>query len=220
MLVVEELVKKYGDIEAVRGVSFTVETGEVYALLGPNGAGKSTILGIVTGVISPTSGRVLVDGLPPYRREARTRIGYAPQGHGLDPSLTGLENIAFYARLRGLSPREAVKQLTGLAEEWGLYQHLHRPVGKYSGGMARKLAVLVALIGDPRLLVLDEPTSGLDPGSRRKIWELVERLRGEGKAVLLATHYMEEAERLADRVGIIDRGVLVAEGAPDELKKK
>ncbi len=217
---VEELVKKYGDIEAVRGVSFTVETGEVYALLGPNGAGKSTILGIVTGVISPTSGRVLVDGLPPYRREARTRIGYAPQEHGLDPSLTGLENIAFYARLRGLSPREAVKQLTGLAEEWGLYRHLNRPVGKYSGGMARKLAVLVALIGDPRLLVLDEPTSGLDPGSRRKIWELVERLRGEGKAVLLATHYMEEAERLADRVGIIDRGVLVAEGAPDELKKK
>jgi ABC-2 type transport system ATP-binding protein len=216
VLACKDLRKAYGDLVAVDGVGFTVDAGETYGLLGPNGAGKTTTISMIVGILARDAGEVLIDG-EPLRVRTKDRIGYVPQELALYPDLTGRENLRFFARLYGLSRADArrrsdeVLQLVGLADRAG------DQVKEYSGGMKRRLNIAAGLLHRPRLLILDEPTAGVDPQSRNAILESVERLAGEGIAVLYTTHYMEEAERLCDRVGIIDQGTIQAEGTRREL---
>jgi ABC-2 type transport system ATP-binding protein len=198
-----------------------IERPMIYGLLGPNGAGKSTLLSIIVGVLEPDSGTVLVKGAEPLSPETRKGIGYCPQENGLIEHLSGYDNALFYGRLYGLESGAIIEEATRLGERLGLSKTvLRRKVSTHSGGMKRKLAIIISLLHDPELLVLDEPTTGLDPETRREVWSLLEELRREGKAVVLATHYMEETDKLSDIVGIMDRGRLLAEGPPEELKKR
>jgi ABC-2 type transport system ATP-binding protein len=211
---VHELRKVYGELAAVDGLSFTIEEGEVFALLGPNGAGKTTTVEILEGHRRRTSGEVCVLGVDPETggREYRERIGIVLQDAGFDDDFSVRELVRLY---RGLYPRrldaDEVIELVGLADK------RDARVKTLSGGQRRRLDLALGLVGDPELLFLDEPTTGFDPSARRRAWELVEGLRTLGKTVLLTTHYMDEAEHLADRVAIIDRGLLVALGTPAEL---
>jgi len=217
------LTKTYGGgMEALAGVDLAVREGTVTVLLGPNGSGKSTLLRIAAGVLRPTGGRLLVYGEEPYANpRVRRLIGYMPQDAGLYPSLTGLENLLFYAAAQGVGRRQALENLERLREDLDLGEwFFRRRVGSYSGGMRRRASLAVALAADPRLLLLDEPTTGLDPASRVSFWGVVDRLRRLGKTVVLATHLFDDAERLADRVVVMHRGRVVAEGAPEELKGK
>jgi ABC-2 type transport system ATP-binding protein len=219
VLVCSELRKAYGELQAVDGVSFTVAEGETYGLLGPNGAGKTTAISMVVGILARDAGEVRIDGEPltPSRVRVKSRIGYVPQELALYPDLTGRENLRFFARLYGLSGRQASGRADEVLDIVGLADRAGDLVKEYSGGMKRRLNIGAGLLHRPRLLVLDEPTAGVDPQSRNAILESVERLAGEGIAVLYTTHYMEEAERLCDRVGIIDLGKLRAEGTRREL---
>jgi ABC-2 type transport system ATP-binding protein len=219
VLVCRDLRKTYGDLVAVDGVSFTIAEGETYGLLGPNGAGKTTAISIVVGVLDRDGGEVLVDGEPltPRRVRVKARIGYVPQELSVYPDLTGRENLRFFARLYGMSGAAARRRSDQVLEVVGLADRAGDLVKEYSGGMQRRLNIAAGLLHRPRLLVLDEPTAGVDPQSRNAILDSVEQLAGEGIAVLYTTHYMEEAERLCDRVGIIDLGVLRAEGSRREL---
>ncbi len=220
VLVVDNVVKKYGDKVVLKGVSFQVEKGIVYSLLGPNGAGKTTLLSIIAGILNPTSGRVLIMGKDPRDPETRTHIGYCPQEHGLHELLSGYDNMMFYARLYGYSDSEAKKKVDELLELVGLKEHAKKPVAKYSGGMKKRLSLAITLLHDPDLLILDEPTTGMDPGIRRSVWDIIEGQKKEGKTIILATHYMEEADYLADKVAIMHEGEIIAEGSPEELKQK
>jgi ABC-2 type transport system ATP-binding protein len=219
VLVCRDLRKAYGELVAVDGVGFTVHAGETYGLLGPNGAGKTTTISMVVGILDRDAGEVLIDGEPltPARVRVKSRIGYVPQELALYPDLTGRENLRFFARLYGLSGRRAAQRADEVLDLVGLTDRAGDLVRKYSGGMQRRLNIAAGLLHRPRLLVLDEPTAGVDPQSRNAILESVEALAGEGIAVLYTTHYMEEAERLCDRVGIIDLGKLRAEGTRREL---
>jgi len=217
---VENLVKRYGSKTALENVSFAIEKPMLCSLLGPNGAGKSTLLSILAGVLKPTSGVVLVKGLEPWDRRVKKLVGYMPQDYGLYSKLSGWDNIAFYARLSGIPLSEARARAAELADLLGLREHLRELVGKYSGGMKRKLSLIIALLHNPEILLLDEPTTGLDPGVRRDVWSILEKLRREGRTVIFATHYAEEADRLSDHVIVIDQGRVVAEGSPQELKEK
>ncbi|HEX5535417.1 MAG TPA: ABC transporter ATP-binding protein [Actinomycetales bacterium] len=213
-ITVEDLRKSYGPIRAVEGLSFTVDTGEVFALLGPNGAGKTTTVEILEGHRSRTSGDVDVLGFDPQSggRAFRERIGVVLQEAGFDDDFSVRELVRLY---RGMYPRrldaDEVIDLVGLGEK------RDAKVKTLSGGQRRRLDLALGLVGDPELLFLDEPTTGFDPSARRRAWELVEALRGLGKTVLLTTHYMDEAEHLADRVAVVVAGSLVALGAPDEI---
>ncbi|MEM0000101.1 MAG: ABC transporter ATP-binding protein [Desulfurococcaceae archaeon] len=221
ILVIRNLVKYFDSRKVLDDVSWTVETPGVYSLLGPNGAGKTTLLGIVSGVVNFDKGEVRVKGLPPGDPVARRAIGYCPQEPGLIDSISGYDNALFYGRLYGLTTNEIISRTRNMAELLGLRDaDLRMKAGKYSGGMKKKLALVVSLLHDPEVLILDEPTTGLDPGVRRNVWDLVLKLREEGRTVILATHYMDEADRLSDRVAIIDRGKILAEGKPEELKEK
>jgi linearmycin/streptolysin S transport system ATP-binding protein len=219
VLVCRDLRKAYGELVAVDDVGFTVHAGETYGLLGPNGAGKTTTISMIVGILAREAGEVLIDGEPltPSRVRVKSRIGYVPQELALYPDLTGRENLRFFARLYGLSARRAAERSDEVLEVVGLADRAGDQVKQYSGGMKRRLNIGAGLLHRPRLLVLDEPTAGVDPQSRNAILESVERLAGEGIAVLYTTHYMEEAERLCDRVGIIDLGKLRAEGTRREL---
>ena len=218
MLVAEGLRKRFGERDAVAGIDLQIAAGEIYGLLGPNGAGKTTTISMITGVLPRDAGRVVVDGVdldagPPARR----RIGLVPQAITLYQDLTARENLLFWGRmyeLRGAALEQAVA--AGL-EDVGLADRADDRVGTFSGGMQRRLNLVAGLLHRPGLLTLDEPTAGVDPQSRSAIFELVERLRDEGMAVLYTTHYMEEAERLCDRIGIIDGGRLIAEGTRSQL---
>ena len=214
-IVVEDLHKRYGDVEAVRGISFTVEPGRVFAFLGPNGAGKTTTVEICEGFRTPTSGRVRVLGHDPAKgeRALKQRIGIVLQTTGVDLFLTVAETVDLYRRAYP-NPRP----LDEVIDVVGLKQKRNSRVGKLSGGQQRRLDVAVALAGDPELLFLDEPTTGFDPAARRGAWELVRNLRSLGKTVFLTTHYMDEAQNLADEVAIIDRGGIVAQGPPSALR--
>jgi ABC-2 type transport system ATP-binding protein len=219
---VDGLVREFkGGVRAVDGIHFAVEPGEIYGFLGPNGAGKSTTVLMLTTLLPPTSGTARVAGYDIVREGARVResIGAALQEAALDPLLTGREHLRLQTTLHGLAKGERVRRGTELLERVGLSDAADRKVGGYSGGMKRRLDLALALVHSPRILFLDEPTTGLDPQSRSDLWEEVSRLaRDEGVTVMLTTQYLEEADVLADRVGIIDQGRIVAEGTPDALK--
>jgi ABC-2 type transport system ATP-binding protein len=221
-IVVEDLHKRYPDgTDAVRGVSFSVATGEVFGMLGPNGAGKSTTVGVLGTLVWPTSGRALVAGfdVTTHAREVRRRIGFAMQDVGVDALATGGEYLILQGRLLGLSRQEAARRAMILLEVVGLREAAGRRMVDYSGGMKRRVDLASALIHLPPIVFLDEPTEGLDPHARTAIWEALERLNEVLRmTVVLTTHYMEEADRLCDRVAIVDHGRIVLEGTPRELK--
>ena len=208
------LVKRYGPLEAVRGIDFTVERGEVFALLGPNGAGKTTTLEILEGFLDRTTGSVSVLDVDPAHadRQWRERIGMVLQGAVVEPYLKVREvlerNAGYYPKPRGV---DEVLELVGLVEK------ADARAKTLSGGQQRRLDVGLGIIGAPELLFLDEPTTGFDPSARRGAWELVDRLRGEGTTIILTTHYMDEAQHLADRVVVINRGEIVASGTPETI---
>src|SRR2546426_3168826 len=215
ILQVENLVKRYGDVEAVRGVSFNVEEGEVFGLLGPTGAGKTTTVEILEGLRTPDGGRVSVCGFDPQRDSAALRheIGAALQSTSLPDKLRVMEALrlfaSFYRRRR--NPEELLKR-------FGLEEKRNTFYGQLSGGQKQRLALAMALVNDPKVLFFDEPTAGLDPQVRREIYDIIEELRREKKTILMTTHYIEEAERLCDRVAIVDHGKVIALGSPRELK--
>jgi len=206
---------------AVDGIDLAVSRGEIYGFLGPNGAGKSTTVLMLTTLLPPTSGRATVGGFDIVRQGAQVRatIGAALQEAALDAILTGREHLILQATLQGLSGAERRRRATALLERVGLTEAADRRVGGYSGGMKRRLDLALALVHSPQILFLDEPTTGLDPQSRSALWEEVARLaRDEGMTVFLTTQYLEEADVLADRIGIIDHGHIVAEGTTSQLK--
>ncbi|HEY2140896.1 MAG TPA: ATP-binding cassette domain-containing protein [Solirubrobacteraceae bacterium] len=218
---VEGLVKDFkGGVRAVDGIDLRVSPGEIYGFLGPNGAGKSTTVLVLTTLLPPTSGAARVAGLDVVRHgsEVRRAIGASLQESALDPFLTGTEHMRLQSALHGLGKTERKVRGEELLARVGLTEAAERKVGGYSGGMKRRLDLALALVHRPRLLFLDEPTTGLDPQSRAALWDEVRRLAGEGVTVFLTTQYLEEADVLAGRVGIIDRGKIVAEGTPAELK--
>ena len=216
-----ELVKEYDGTLALKGVSFDVRESEVFGLLGPNGAGKTTLMNILAGVVLPTSGKAEVLGhdVVAESRAVRELIGFCPQETVAYEELSALENMLFYAGLYGLPRSEAKRRAKELLDFMGLWEVAKKPVKEFSGGMKRRLNLAIALINDPRVLLLDEPTTGLDPRARREVWRYVEELRAEKRTVLLATHYMDEADRLSDRVAIMDLGRIVALDTPEALKK-
>jgi ABC-2 type transport system ATP-binding protein len=215
----ENLRKRFGEIEAVRGVSFEIAPGESYGLLGPNGAGKTTAISIVAGLLEADAGEVTVAGqrLTTKSVAAKSAIGFVPQDLAIYPDLTARENLTFFSRLYGLSGKKIRGRVAEVLEIIGLSERANDQAKTYSGGIKRRLNIGIGLLHSPRLLILDEPTVGVDPQSRNAILESVEQLSGQGMAVLYTTHYMEEAERLCDRVGIIDHGELKAEGTREEL---
>jgi len=217
----ERLGRRFKDVEAVAGIDLKIEPGEIYGFLGPNGAGKSTTVHMLTTLLPPSSGRATVAGYDVVRDgpKVRASIGAALQEAALDPFLTGREHLRLQASLHGVKGRTRDALIDTLLGRVGLTQAGDRKVRTYSGGMKRRLDLALALIHDPSILFLDEPTTGLDPQSRSALWEEVGRLaREEGVTVFLTTQYLEEADVLADRVGIIDHGRIVAEGTPAQLK--
>ena len=214
LVAVEEVHKSYGPVAAVRGVTFTVRAGEVFGLLGPNGAGKTTILEMVEGMLPIDRGSVTVDGIDVGRHpeQVRRRIGISLQQSAFFERLTLAELLRLFADLYGARAR-----VDRLLDRVGLRELVSRQVKTLSGGQQQRFAVAVALVNDPPLLFLDEPTTGLDPQARRRLWDLVEYLRLEGRSVVLTTHYMEEAQRLCDRVAILDLGRILALDTPQTL---
>ncbi|CAN5544976.1 linearmycin resistance ATP-binding protein LnrL [soil metagenome] len=213
------LEKSYGDRRAVAGVGFEIAGGETYGLLGPNGAGKTTTISMICGLLARDAGEVVVDGKPlsTNSTDAKTAIGYVPQDLAIYPDLTAKENLKFFGRLYGMTRADIKQRSAEVLEVTGLADRADEHTNSFSGGMKRRLNIGIALLHKPRLLVLDEPTVGVDPQSRNAILGNVEALSGAGMAVLYTTHYMEEAERLCDRVGIIDEGEVKAEGTRREL---
>ena len=209
-----------GDVKAVQGVDLEVAEGEIYAFLGPNGAGKTTTVRMLTTLLRPTGGEAEVAGFDVVRQasDVRRAIGVALQEAALDPLMTGRELMLLQATLHGIPRADAVRRSDALLERVGLNEAADRRVGTYSGGMRRRLDLATALVHDPRVLFLDEPTTGLDPVSRRAIWDEVRKLNLEGTTVFLTTQYLEEADQVADRVGIINEGRMAAEGTPTALK--
>ncbi|PZN09504.1 MULTISPECIES: ABC transporter ATP-binding protein [Thermaerobacter] len=220
MLVVRNLVKRFGDKVAVDGVSFEVYPGESFGLLGPNGAGKSTTLAMIAGLLRPDAGEIEVGGLPlaTRRREAQRLLGVVPQDVALYPELTAAQNMGYFAALRGLRGAEARRQIEEALALVGLTDHAGQRVERFSGGMKRRLNIAVGLLGRPRLLLLDEPTVGIDPQSRRHILEATRQLAATGVAVLYTSHYMEEVEFLCRRVAIMDHGRIIAQGPMDQVR--
>jgi ABC-2 type transport system ATP-binding protein len=211
--------KRFGDLVAVNDVSFTITGGETFGLLGPNGAGKTTSISMVSGLLSRDGGEVTVAGQPISTSsvQARSAIGLVPQDLAIYPDLTGRENLSFFGRLYGLTGKELTARIDRVLEVIGLTDRAGDRSKEFSGGMKRRLNIGIGLLHQPKLLILDEPTVGVDPQSRNAILESVEQLSGEGMAVLYTTHYMEEAERLCDRVAIIDQGEIKAEGTRRQL---
>src|SRR3954447_13272320 len=221
-IVVEGLQRSFDQVLAVQGVDLAVEEGEIFGFLGPNGAGKTTTVRMLTTLLLPTGGQATVAGhdVVKQARAVRASIGVALQEAALDPLMTGRELIRLQATLQGLAGDEGKRRADDLLERVDLAAAADRRVGGYSGGMKRRLDLAAALVHEPRVLFLDEPTTGLDPVSRKTIWEEVRALNDDGTTVFLTTQYLEEADQLADNVGIIDNGRIVAEGTPAALKSE
>ena len=222
-VIVEHLVVRYGDVEAVHHASFGVRTGEIFGLLGPNGAGKTSVLRVLTTLLRPHGGRAWVAGHDVAHDPARVRrlIGYVPQAVSADGSLTGRENVMLFAKLHGLGRSARRAQVPAMLELMGLAEAGDDLARTYSGGMIRRLEIGSALLSSPRILLLDEPTIGLDPIARRTVWEHLQALRTErGMTMLVTTHAMDEAEEYCDRLAIMQAGRLVSEGTTDELRAR
>lgn len=215
----EGLKKAFGDLQAVDDVSFRIDAGETYGLLGPNGAGKTTTISMVAGLLKPDAGHVEIAGqrMSPNAVGAKSAVGLVPQDLAIYPDLSARENLTFFARLQGLSQPDLKKRVDEVLEVIALTDRADDRADEFSGGMKRRLNIGVGMLHDPKLLVLDEPTVGVDPQSRDAILGSVEALATEGLAVLYTTHYMEEAERLCNRIAIVDHGNIVAEGTRRQL---
>lgn len=222
MILAEGLEKSFGSVTALAGIDVHVDSGTVLAVLGRNGAGKTTFVRIVSTLLAPDGGSVRVAGIDAVRDAATVRsvIGLAGQFAAVDEMLTGRENLELVGRLYGLSRREAKDRADEVLERLGLTDAASRLVKTYSGGMRRRLDLGASLTGRPPVMLLDEPSTGLDPRSRAELWSLIEDLVGDGSTLLLTTQYLEEADRLADRVAVVERGKVIAEGTPDALKRR
>lgn len=221
MIVVKNLTRKFGEFVAVRDISFEVARGDIFAFLGPNGAGKTTTIKILTTLLPPTSGSVLIDGIDPTREpnEVRKRFGIVFQDPSLDQNLSAWENLDLHGSLYHVPRKLRRERMRALLELFGLWERHGEPVKLYSGGMMRRLEIARGLLHTPRILFLDEPTLGLDPQTRNQLWTHVKQLnRNEGVTVFLTTHYMDEADRAAGRIAVIDHGRIVALGTSAELK--
>ena len=223
MIVASELIKNFGAISAVQGISFEVPKGEIFAFLGPNGAGKTTTIKMLTTLLKPSAGHVELDGLDPATqpREARKRFGIVFQDSSTDDLLTAYENMDFHGVLYKVPKRIRAGRIEKLFKLFELWDRRDHQVQHFSGGMRRRLEIARGLLHTPKILFLDEPTLGLDPQTRNQLWSQVKRLnQAEGVTVFLTTHYMEEAERVAHRIAIMDRGRIVAQGSAAELKQQ
>ena len=219
MITAESLKKNYGEFEAVRGISFEIAKGEVFGLLGPNGAGKTTTISMLTGLLNPSEGRVLVDGevLVPKANHLKMKIGFVPQELALYPTLSAYDNLMFFGRIYGLRGKALRQRVDVVLEMVGLADRAKDAIDAYSGGMKRRINIAAGLLHEPEILFLDEPTVGVDPQSRNAIFESVEALNEQGLTILYTTHYMEEAERLCDRIAIVDHGEVIALDTPQSL---
>ena len=219
---VEDVHKSFGSVQALAGVSLNAPRGKIFVLLGPNGAGKTTLVRILTTLLLPDAGRATVLGydVRTERESLRPRIGLAGQYAAVDENLTGRENLVMVGRLYHLGRREARRRADEVLERFQLSEAAGRTAKTYSGGMRRRLDLAASLVGRPEVLFLDEPTTGLDPRSRRDMWALIKELVGGGATLLLTTQYLEESDELADRIAVVDRGTVIAEGTSDELKAR
>jgi ABC-2 type transport system ATP-binding protein len=221
-LVVKDLHKSFGDFKAVNGVSFSINKGEIFGLLGPNGAGKTTTIRMLATVLEADSGDITIGGHS-VRREAeavRSIIGVCPQDLALYEDLSAIDNMVFFGRMAGMNGKEAHEQAMTNLELMGLVERAKGKVAKFSGGMKRRINLAIALMGHPQLLFLDEPTVGIDPQSRNNIYENILGLQKKGMTILYTTHYMEEADRLCQRVAIMDSGKIIAMDTPYQLKSQ
>jgi ABC-2 type transport system ATP-binding protein len=221
-VLIENLTKDYGDVRAVDGLTLSIPEAEVFGLLGPNGSGKTTTINCLTGLLKPTKGSIKVGGFDTRTESPKAReiLGVSPQETAVYSYLTGRENVRLFGELYSVPKKVLDARVDYVMEKVGLIDEAERRVGKYSGGMKRRVSIAMALVRDPRIVLLDEPTVGMDPQSRRAVWDFVIELKDKGKTIVITTHYMEEAEELCDRVGIIDHGRLIALGPPAELKTK
>jgi ABC-2 type transport system ATP-binding protein len=221
-IVVENLTKKFEDVTALDSLSLEIEKAELFGLLGPNGAGKTTLIKVLCGLLEPTSGSAYVAGLDVRKEAARIKklIGVCPQDATAYSFLTGRENVELFGNLEGLPKEKLKKNTEELLEKMGLTQDANRRLGKYSSGMKRRINLIMALVHDPEIAFLDEPTVAMDPQSRHAVWDFIKELERKDKTIVLTTHYMEEAEELCDRIGIIDHGKLIALGPPKQLMDK
>ena len=221
-IAISDLVKEFGDVKAVNGLSLDIRKGELFGLLGPNGAGKTTTISILCGLLAPSAGSAHIGGLDirTDMPKIKKRIGVCPQEAAVFRFLTGKENIELFGKLHGMDKRVVRVRTAELLRQAGFSDSARRQAKGYSGGMVRQLNLLMALISDPEIVFLDEPTVGMDARARRRTWDYIASLKDQGKTVILTTHYIEEAESLSDRVGIIDYGQLIALGTPVELMER
>ncbi len=220
ILEVKNLVKKYGDLTAVKGISFDIQKGEIFSLLGPNGAGKTTTISMISGLLEPTSGDATIGGYSITRQplEAKRLLGVVPQEIALYPTLNARQNLEFFGRMYGLGGKDLAKRIDTMLEFVELSDRQFDRIETFSGGMKRRINIAAGLLHDPQVIYMDEPTVGIDPQSRRRILDTVKQLREQrGMTVLYTTHLMEEAQELSDRVGIIDHGEIIAMGTPGDL---
>ena len=222
MVSVENLRKKFGDDEVVRGISFQISRGDFFGLLGPNGAGKTTTIGMLTGLVEPSGGRILIDGNDFFLKTtaSKAKMGFVPQSFALYPTLCALDNLTFFARIYGLRKKRLKERIAAVLELVGLADRAKQTVSTFSHGMKRRLNIAAGLVHEPDLLILDEPTVGVDTQSRNAILETLEGLNKSGVTLLYTTHYIEEAERLCNRVGILDQGRMIALDTPAALVRE
>ncbi len=221
MIQVDNLVKSYGDLKAVAGVSFEIASGEIYGLLGPNGAGKTTTLSMMAGLLAPDEGRIRYDGVDLAERplEVKATLGVVPQENALYEELSAREHLRLWGGLYDLAGRQLDDAVDRVLDQVGLAGRAKEPVKQFSGGMKRRLNLGMGLVHSPRIVLLDEPTVGIDPQARFNILEVVKEVAGGGATVLYTTHYLEEAEQMCDRIAIVDKGELLAEGTLEELQR-